>query len=66
MCGESRQKGTVKDINGVKTKGRVRRGISCEKREGPLRGGVGDSARNNLMLRGGGGGRVRKGCEESR
>ncbi len=61
MCGESRQKSAVKDVNGVKTKGRVGRGISCEEREGPLRGGVGDSARKDLMMRRGGGGRVRKG-----
>jgi hypothetical protein len=51
MCGESRQKSVVKDVDGVKTKGRVRRGISCEEREGPLRGGVGDSAREDLILR---------------
>ena len=67
MCGESRQKSDVKDVDGVKTKGRVGRGISCEEGKGPLRGGVCDSARKDLMLRGGGGGRVRKGCEgESR
>jgi hypothetical protein len=50
MCGESRQKSVVKGVDGVKTKGWVRRGISCEERERPLRGGVGDSARKNLML----------------
>jgi hypothetical protein len=61
MCGESRQKGVVKDIDGVKAKGWVRRGISCEEREGPLRGGVGDSARKDLMLWRGGGGRLREG-----
>jgi hypothetical protein len=59
--GENRQKGAVKGIDGVKTKGWVRRGISCEEREGPLRGGVGDSARKDLMLWRGGGGRLRKG-----
>jgi hypothetical protein len=65
VCGvmrvESRQEGTVKDVDGVKTKGRVGRGISCEEGKGPLRGGVCDSARKDLMLRGGGGGRLGKG-----
>ena len=67
MCGENRQESVVKGVDGVKTKGWVRRGISGEEREGPLRGGVGDSARKDLMLWRGGGVRVRKGCEgESR
>jgi hypothetical protein len=61
MRGESRQKSAVKGVDGVKVKGWVRRGISCEEREGPLRGGVGDSARKDLMLWRGGGGRLRKG-----